>query len=89
MYDGALTAYNKITNYHVRVEWSIGGLKCKFQLLVNQFDATKVTKLKYNYLFGVMVILTNFMHWYRLDFYHKNIGDHLELVSDHHWDGDY
>lgn len=29
--EGALTAYKKMhANNHVRVEWGIGGLKCKF-----------------------------------------------------------
>lgn len=87
MDEGALTAYNKMhAGYRVKVEWGIGGLKRKFRRLMKRFDATKP---KYNHLFRVAAILTNFIHRRRMDFTHVVVGEQLDPAQPHGWEGDY
>lgn len=81
---GALMAYNKMhASYHMRVEWAIGGLKRKFRRLMKQLDTTKP---KYNQLFRVAAILTNFIYLRRENFTHDVVGEQLEPIHDHSWD---
>lgn len=81
---GALLAYNRMhVGYCLRVEWDIGGLKRKFRRLMKQLDTTKP---KYNQLFWIAAILTNVIHWRRMDFTHDVVGEQLKPAHDHGWD---
>lgn len=62
------------------MEWAIGGLKCKWKRLMNCFDFTKE---KYNNLFRVTTLLTNFLHRHQHDFTFEVISEHLDDPIEH------
>jgi len=47
------------------------------------------TKQKYNHLFKVATLLTNFLHKCCQDFTIKVIGEHQDNPAEHGWNGDY
>jgi hypothetical protein len=47
------------------------------------------TKSEYNYLFRVVVLLTNFLHIHYQDFKFEIINNHLNNSIDHDWDDEY
>jgi hypothetical protein len=46
------------------------------------------TKSKYNHLFHVIVILTNFLHKCQMDFKYEIINNQIENLAYLSWDGD-
>lgn len=79
-----MIAYNKMhADYCVKVRWDVGGLKRKFKRPMKQFDATRP---KYNLLFKVVTILTNFVHRHRMDFHHDVVGELVDPIQGHGWD---
>jgi DDE superfamily endonuclease len=56
----AIRAYNMMhAGRRIKVEWGIGGLKCKFRRFQKPFDNTKP---RFNHFFRAAAILTNFLH---------------------------
>jgi hypothetical protein len=72
--------------YKFKVEWGIGGFKHKWGRFMKWYDSTKS---KYNYLFRVVVLLTNFLHIHYQDLKFKVISNHLNNSIDHDWDDEY
>ena len=80
-----VNTYNKMpTSFRIRVEWGIGGLKCKLKRLLKRFDSTKS---KYIPLFKVVCYLTNYLHQQRLDFT-IHVRERNDDEDDDGWDGD-
>lgn len=53
---------------------------------MKRFDATRP---KYNLLFKVVTILTNFVHRHRMDFHHDVVGELVDPIQGHGWDANY
>jgi len=52
---------------------------------MKRFDSTK---LKYNHLFKVVIILAKFLHKHSMDFRFEVIGEKMHDLADHGWDKD-
>jgi hypothetical protein len=50
------------------------------------FDSIKE---KYNHLFRIVTLLTNFLHMHHQDFTIEFFGEHHNDLTKHGWDGDY
>ncbi len=55
----------------------------KWRRLMKRFD---LTKLKYNHLFKVVVILANFLHRRGMDFRFEVKGEQMPNLANHGWD---
>jgi DDE superfamily endonuclease len=56
----AIRAYNMMhAGRRIKVEWGIGGFKCKFRRFQKPFDNTKP---RFNHFFRAAAILTSFLH---------------------------
>lgn len=61
---GAIHAYNAMhAGRRIKVEWGIGGLKCKFRRFLKPFDNTRP---RFNHMFISAAILTNFLQRRRM-----------------------
>jgi hypothetical protein len=68
----ALHAFNLMhSGRRIKVEWGIGGLKCKFRRFIKTFDSTKP---RFSHMFRTAAILTNFLHRRRMNMHYKDNG---------------
>ncbi len=74
----AINAFNKMhASCKVRVEWGIGGLKCKWMKLMKIFNSKKG---KYTHFFLASIILINYLH---MDFTYEVIGNQIQDLVDY------
>lgn len=83
--DIEITTYNKIyADYHVQVEWKIGGLNKSGNVL-----CIILMPPKYNHLFQAYALLINIFHLRKMDIRHQVVGDHDDHPQNHGWASDY